>query len=90
MSLILGPRSTADHAALARLRNSVRELWRLSDDDSLVVTELACKDPDCPERETVIVVARAGRPVEQHKLPLSATDVTREHLDDLVSKEPTA
>jgi hypothetical protein len=38
----------------------------------------------------VIVVARAGRPVEQHKLPLSATDVTRGHLETLISKEPTA
>jgi hypothetical protein len=90
MSLILGPKSTADHAALARLRDWARELWRLAEDDSLVVTELACKEPDCPERETVIVIARAGRPVEQHKLPLSATDVTREHIEDLVSKEPTA
>ena len=90
MSLILGPGSRANHTALAQVRDWARELWRLSDEDSLVVTELACKDPDCPDRETVVVIAPASGSTVRHKLPLSAADVTREHLETLISKEPTA
>ena len=90
MSLIRVGDGSGDRDALVRVRGWARELWRLSDEDSLLVTELACSEPGCPPRETVFVIAPAGRPTVQRKLHRPVADVTREELEALVSQEPSA
>jgi hypothetical protein len=48
--------SSADQsAAIERVRDWTRARFRLSDDVTIMVTELACQLPGCPPVETVIV-----------------------------------
>lgn len=78
-----------DRSGPARVRTWARELWRLGDQDTVVVTELACSEPGCPPLETVVLIAAAGRPTVQHKLHLPAVDVCLEDLQALVDQEPS-
>lgn len=65
-------------------------MWALGEEDSVVVTELACAEEGCPPLETVVLIAAAGRPTVQHKLHLPAADVRRDDLLALVEKEHSA
>jgi len=93
MLLGMGPipsnMSGSDRSALARVRAWARELWRLGDEDSVVVTELACSEPGCPPLETVVLIAAVDRPTVQHKLHLPAAHVRLEDLQALVDQEPS-
>ena len=89
MGLIPSNMSGSDRSALARVRAWARELWCLGDEDSVVVTELACSEPGCPPLETVVLIAAVDRPTVQHKLHLPATDVRLEDLQALVDQEPS-
>ncbi|HUN98688.1 MAG TPA: hypothetical protein VMU69_20955 [Bradyrhizobium sp.] len=56
--------------AIDRLKTATREQLHLSDDTVVSVTELACREPDCPDVETIIAVLIAGekpRTVRFHK-----------------------
>ncbi len=66
-------RSPADdgRARIARVR--AIKAWaaahaRLSDDDTVLVIELACREPGCPPLETVIAVSRAGAPPDRRSI----------------------
>ncbi|MDK1376470.1 MULTISPECIES: hypothetical protein [unclassified Sinorhizobium] len=43
------------------IKQWVREVLDLTDDDVVSVNELACSLPDCPPKETVILVMRPGK-----------------------------
>jgi len=49
-----------------------------------------CHEPACLPHETVVLIARAGRPAVQHKMPKPVADVVRADLHALVDQEPTA
>lgn len=64
--------------AVARLKAQVRAHLNLGDDVSISVTELNCRDRDCPDIETVIAVlvsgekprlARVHKPLPEVSLP---------------------
>jgi hypothetical protein len=63
-------------AAIRRLKLLARELFGASEDDAVVVTELACTEPGCPPIETVIALLRAGSEPRQVKVHKPAVDVT--------------
>jgi hypothetical protein len=84
---LLDPPIKSDPQALARVRGWARELWRLGEEDSVVVSELRCSEPGCPPLETVVLIAAEGRPTFQHKLHLGASDIRREDLQALYAKE---
>jgi hypothetical protein len=46
--------------AVGRLKAQVRRLLNLTDDVSISITELNCRDRDCPDIETVIAVLIHG------------------------------
>ena len=89
MSLVLDDDRNRPKAS-ARVRQWVRELWQLGDEDSVLVTQLRCNEPGCPPLETVIVIAAAGRPTVQHKLHQPAAEVSRQDLKALRSEESRA
>ena len=89
MGLIPNNMNRSDRTALARVRGWARELWRLDDEDSVVVTELACSEPGCPPLETVVLIAAVDRPTVQRKLHLPAAHVRFEDLQALVDQEPS-
>src|SRR5579872_5334743 len=47
-------RSEADPEAMARVRDWVRERFRLSADVAIMVSEITCNLPGCPPLETVV------------------------------------
>ena len=51
----------ADPVVTDRLKTWVRALMGLSDSDTIMLAELACHDPGCPDLETVITVVYADR-----------------------------
>jgi hypothetical protein len=50
--------------ALERVRNWTRESLTLADDDTVLVSEVACARPGCPPLETVVTFWTSG--VERH------------------------
>ena len=56
--------------AIDRLKAATREQLKLSNDVVVSVTELACREPGCPDVETIVAVLIAGekpRTVRFHK-----------------------
>lgn len=70
----------ARRLAVTRLKAMVRQLLQLGEDDTVMVTELACNEPGCPPRETVIAVLAEGKPTRQWKFHQAAADVDAVHL----------
>jgi|SRR5580692_3595198 nitrate reductase delta subunit len=51
-----------DASALAQVRDWTRERFRLADDETIMVSEMACSAPGCPPIETHVVFwTAAGR-----------------------------
>lgn len=50
----------ADPEQVRRAKAWVREVVGLTDDDAVMVQQLACREPGCPPVETVLGVMRAG------------------------------
>ncbi len=70
----------ARRLAVTRLKATVRQMLQLSEVDTVMVTELACHEPDCPPRETVIAVLADGKPTQQWKFHQAAADLDEVHL----------
>ena len=66
MSLIslkdLRARSAGLARAAAKAKSVLRPALALTEADALSVNEIACADPGCPDRETVVLVMRVGEP----------------------------
>jgi hypothetical protein len=55
-------RNTSSVVGSARMiKQWTREVMELANDDVVSVNELACSLPDCPPKETVILVMRPGK-----------------------------
>lgn len=75
MDLFANGADDARKAATARLKSAVTDALALTDADTVLVTELACHEPGCPPRETVVAVMRQGRPTETWKFHKAAADL---------------
>jgi len=55
-------------ARASEIKSWVCEVFHLTEDTTVLVTELRCSEPECPPIETVLAVfADAGKPI-QHKI----------------------
>lgn len=61
---------------LKQIRTWVRDIVPLDAEDTISVTELACAEPGCPPKETVIVVMRSSGPWEKMRIHKAMPDVT--------------
>lgn len=61
------------------IKQWTREMLALPDDAVVSVNEFACALPDCPPRETVVIVMRPGQPVFQVSVHKAMRAVT--HAD---------
>lgn len=61
MDDLLGMGRPSNAAAVRRIKSWVREAAGLGDDCTVMVSELRCREPGCPEIETVVAVMRAGQ-----------------------------
>jgi hypothetical protein len=68
----------------ARIKRWVGELFALSDDAAVMVTELHCSEPGCPPLETVIaILSENGN--RQHKLHKSIEEVAEDDVRRLAA-----
>ncbi len=74
------PRPGPDIAKLAELKAWVRELMRVDDSALVLVNELTCEDPDCPDLETSIVLSLAPKEYLTFSIPKPVAEVTRADL----------
>ena len=63
------------------IKAKLTALLELSDDATVMVTELTCRDEDCPEVETVIAVFRPGLAKLQASLHCSIDEITEEEIE---------
>ena len=64
----------------ARIRVWCREALRLGPDVTVMVTELACDDPGCPDLETVIAVLAERQEPQMVRILLPASEVSEAHV----------
>lgn len=62
----------------------VRELFELDETVIVSITQLACRDEDCPDIETVIGIMRPGEKIETIRVHSPIAEVTREDLTDAI------
>jgi hypothetical protein len=73
--------TTAERTRQTRqIKQWMRELFELSPEVAIVVSELACKEPGCPPLETVIAVLHGPGETEQHKIHRPIADIDADSL----------
>ncbi len=77
----LAPRGNRLLAKSADIKAWVREALALSDDTTLTITELACRDDGCPDIETVIGIFHNDKPTQTLRVHLPLGELT--HADVL-------
>jgi len=73
----------ADPVVTERLKAWVAALMDLSDNDTIMLAELACHDPGCPDLETVITVIRTDRRRFVLRFPGPIAGVTKADVQSL-------
>jgi len=74
-----GKKSSGDTAALDRVRDWTRARFALTEDDTVMVSEVACSTPGCPPIETHLVFwTDAGR--HHYKIFKALADVVEDDL----------
>jgi hypothetical protein len=63
------------------IKSRISNLLELSQDVTVMVTELNCRDEDCPEVETVIAIFRPGRQKVQGTLHSGIDEITDEEIE---------
>jgi hypothetical protein len=83
-------RSPEHAAALDRVRGWVRERFRLTDDEAVLVAEIACAVPGCPPLETVIAFWTADARRRHFKVFKPVAEVTEHDLPPWWMKDALA
>ncbi|MEW6248434.1 MAG: hypothetical protein AB1555_17250 [Nitrospirota bacterium] len=83
---LFGGRRAIDPDQADRIKSWARARWGLSDETTVMVTELECREPGCPPIETVIAVLEGPGQVRQYKIHKSAGEVRRRDVEDLAKE----
>lgn len=83
-------RNPAQLAALERIRTWTRERFGLTEDDAIVVAEVACRVPGCPPLETAVAFWADGNIRHQFKIFKPAQAVAESDLPFAWLKEALA
>ena len=79
-------RSPGDPQHLAAVKRWAAEAFQLTEDTTIMVTELRCTEPGCPPLETVIALLHPQAGTRQHKMHKALRDITR---DDVLALRAT-
>jgi hypothetical protein len=80
----------ADPVVTDRLKAWVAAFMDLSDNDTIMLAELACHDPGCPDLETVITVIRTDRRRFVLRFPGPIAGVTEADVESLAPRLPSS
>lgn len=83
---LFGPKRVLQQDQVDRIKSWTREIWSLSDDITIMVTELECREPGCPPIETVIAVLEGPGLTKQYKIH-KTTDGVGRHDVELLANE---
>ena len=83
---LFGPKRVLQPDQVGRIKSWTREIWSLSDDTTIMVTELECREPGCPPIETVIAVLEGPGLTKQYKIHKTTDGVGRHDLELLVNE----
>lgn len=83
----LRARNALRAAAAGRVKEAVIAALALSEADAVSVNEIACRDPGCPDVETVVLVMRAGRPTAAFKIRRPLDDVAASDIAALCAED---
>ncbi len=79
------PRSPGDPQHVAAVKRWTAAAFQLTEDTTVMVTELRCTEPGCPPLETVIALFHPQTGTRQFKVSKALRDVTR---DDVLALAP--
>ncbi|ESA35767.1 hypothetical protein N836_10535 [Leptolyngbya sp. Heron Island J] len=85
MNLFSQSRPKPNLAALQQIKTWVYDLLKLDPDIGISVSQLQCKEPDCPPIETVITIL--SQPAQQYKIHKALDDVEQVDLIRLFQTE---
>ena len=68
MELLSQSKTKPNLDQIRTIKATIRQALKLSESDTITVTELACLEEDCPPLETVIGLLRDGHPQIHHKI----------------------
>ncbi|WP_156953424.1 hypothetical protein [Afifella pfennigii] len=69
-------------AATAAIKDWTRTALRLEDEAVISVNELSCSKPDCPPRETVVLILRSGAPATRISIHKAIVDICERDVID--------
>ena len=73
-------RSPGDPQHLAAVKRWAAEAFQLTEDTTIMVTELRCTEPGCPPLETVIALLHPQTGTRQHKVHKALCDLARDDV----------
>ena len=85
MNLFSQSRPKPNPAASQQIKTWAYDLLKLAPDIGISVSQLQCKEPDCPPIETVIVIL--SQPVQQYKIHKALDDIEQADLIRLFQPE---
>ena len=80
MGPLISTRPTVDLNHLRRVKDWVRTALELSDEVSLLVTQLECREENCPPLETVIAILDSPGQPRQFKLHKGMADIVEDDV----------
>lgn len=82
------PASPQVTAHLTAIKDQVRSLLELSEEDIVLIRQLACTEPGCPPLETVVAVLPPDGPTRSWTLHQRVDDLTPDLLAAALAKPP--
>lgn len=86
MNLFGGQRTISMDQA-DRIKAWVRAVFHLNDETTIMVTELACREPGCPPIETVIALLKGPGDTRQYKIHKTADEIDVADIEALAVGE---
>ena len=81
---LFGGRRGIDPDQADRIKSWSRSAWALSEETTVMVTELECREPGCPPIETVIALLEGPGKTTQFKIHKTDGDVTQRDVEELM------
>jgi hypothetical protein len=80
MRNLFQPRNQGAPQYVAAVKGWAADVFRLTEDTTVMVTELYCTEPGCPPLETVIALLHPQAGTRQHKVQKALRDITRDDV----------
>lgn len=72
------PKPDIEH--VERIKCWARTTWHVPEDAFVMVTELECREPDCPPIEAVVAVLQEGEPTKQYTIHKTIAEILEADL----------